>query len=158
MLDSANRPGAISALSLRLFRSWRYSLFLVCTHGLSTSVSNRITRENGTANVSTGRIHCISDSPALNQMTISLSRHMRDKGSNTPANSAIVINTGRKYSSEKPRKANTASLASSPRATSPSRRMNSTTSAIAISTVSTAPVVRPISRVSARRYSMKAST
>ena len=144
-------PGAISELSLRLRKSWRYSIFLVCAQGLSVSVISRMTSENGTANASTGRIHCVSDRPALNQITISLSRHMRDKGSSTPANSAIVINTGRKNSSEKPRKEKTASLASSPRATSPSRRMNSTTSAIATSTVSTAPVVSVISRVSARR-------
>jgi len=72
--DSPNTPGSTRATSSRASTRLRYCSLMRTAQGAITIDRVAISATSGSANVSTGRTQAASDSPALNQITISESR------------------------------------------------------------------------------------
>ena len=72
--DSPNTPGSTRETSSRESIRLRYCSAISTDQGETKSDSSAITATSGAANISTGRSQAASDSPELNQITISESR------------------------------------------------------------------------------------
>ena len=77
--DSWNCPGATLSMSLRLSKRSRSFCDCWWAHGQPNSASAAIISSTGQTNRSRGQRNTPSPCPAENQITISLSRYMRDK-------------------------------------------------------------------------------
>ncbi len=153
--DSPNTPGSTRETSSRESIRLRYCSAISTDQGATKSDSSAITATSGAANSSTGRSQAASDSPELNQITISESRQARFSVSSTAMNSVSDSRIGSRLSAEKPRNATTASDGNLPPAAWPSRRIRRVVSAIRNSVRKTATARLANSRSSVRRKIMR---
>src|SRR5688500_13347183 len=148
---SPNTPGLTRLTSSRDSTLVRYCSAICAAHGEMNSDSAVITAICGSANSITGFIHAASDSPEVNQITISESRQPRVSVSSTEMNMVSDSSTGSAPSEKKPRNATTASDGILPPAACPSRRMRRVVSAMANSVMNTAPA-SPANSLSSARW------